>query len=481
MIRESLLRLTRQSVVYGIGQVVGRGLQVLLVPVLTRLFSPAEYGVLDMIALVASVASFFVIMGMDSAIARFFYEAPDEDARRVMVASSAAWRLLVGAAIALVFFFAAPVISSFILGDAVYAKYIRILAVALPFSTFVMFHNDVLRVTFQPSKFVVLNIANTLLVFGLTVWFVVALDKQISGALWARVLADVLTTVLGFVLIRRSLVRRIDRAVLGRMVRFGLPIIPAALAYWVISFADRWILLQAADLAAVGVYAIAVKLGFVVTLFVSAFQLAWGPFAYERAGDPGAGRLYARVLTLFVGGGSSLALVVGLFAPEILHIIVPGAYQDSAAPGALLAFAAVATGAYQIASLGLSLDMRTDLLGWTALVAAIVTVALALMFVRPLGLLGVAIATLAGYTVSTIMAYILAQRLLPLPFRGARAFALFLVAIATWVAGFAVHSGTAAGPGGTASLVSRIGLVLGFLVIVAVVARRPADRAAGRA
>lgn len=472
MIRESLLRLTRHSIVYGAGQAIGRGLQVLLVPILTRLFSPAEYGVLDLLGLVAAIASFFIVMGLDGALARFFYESEDERARRVMVTSSAVWRLFVGGAIALVLVLFAPAVSTLLFGDDAFAKYVRLVALTLPFSAYVLFHNDVLRVTFQPWKFIALNLANTLLLAGLTVLFVVVWRKEVSGALWARLAADAGTAALGFVLIRRTLVARVDRTVLGRMLRYGLPVIPAAIAAWVIGYADRWILVRYLDLTAVGVYAIAVKVGFVVTLFVSAFQLAWGPFAFEKARDPGAARLYARVLTLFVGVSTWIGVGIGLFAPEVLRVLVPEAYWGAAIPGALLAFGAVAAGAYQIVGLGVTLALRTDLLAWTAFLAAAITVGVALLLVEPYGLTGVSLATVAGYLVSSILVYGFAQRLFPVPYRGALALVLFLLGIAAWALGAWGGRALEATSGGFASLLARLAIFGVFSAVTARAIRR---------
>ncbi len=47
--REALKRLTGESLVYGLGQVSGRAVQVLLVPVLTLALSPAVFAVADLV------------------------------------------------------------------------------------------------------------------------------------------------------------------------------------------------------------------------------------------------------------------------------------------------------------------------------------------------------------------------------------------------------------------------------------------------
>jgi hypothetical protein len=76
----------------------------------------------------------------------------------------------------------------------------------------------------------------------------------------------------------------------------------------------------------------------------SAFQLAWGPFAYAHEHDPDAKSLFARVLTLYTAVASGLALLLGLFAPELLAVARSASYEGAAVPGALSVFGVVAFG-----------------------------------------------------------------------------------------------------------------------------------------
>src|SRR5262249_61327395 len=92
---------------------------------------------------------------------------------------------------------------------------------------------------------------------------------------------------------------------------------------------DRWSLQRFASLDEVGVYAVALKFFAVVTLGVSAFQLAFMPFAFARAQDADAPRLYARVLGLYVSTATAGALLVGLAAPLGNRLLAT--HEDAAA------------------------------------------------------------------------------------------------------------------------------------------------------
>jgi O-antigen/teichoic acid export membrane protein len=460
--RDGLRKLSGESLVYGIGQASGRAVQVLLVPILTRALLPGEYAISELAMAYSQTAVLLLIMGMDGALARFFYHEPDRAARVRMASSSLLFRLATSIAIGLLLAALAPALATGLMGNAAYQKYVRVTAITLPFTLLVMFGNDVLRVTFQPWKFIALNIVNTLLVTGLSLWFVIGRSAGVVGVLYGRLIGDAISAALALVLCRHAVRASFDGATLRRMLAYGLPTVPAAFAYGLITSLDRYVLQRTRSLDEVAVYGIAVKFFALVTLGISAFQLAYGPFAYARAREPGAPRLFARVFASYVALAALGALAVGLLAPEVLAALVPESYRGAAGPALWLCFAAVAQGAYSVASVGIGLALATPLLGWCAGGAALIAALTQWLLTPRFGPDGAGAATFLGYLASAVLTYVVAQRVHPLPYRGGRLIALGLGALA---AGLATR---ALAPAGATGLVVRIGVVLGFAAVVAV-------------
>ena len=125
------------------------------------------------------------------------------------------------------------------------------------------------------------------------------------------------------------------------------------------------------------------------------------------------------------------AMTVGLFAPEALRVLVARSYHPEAAsiPALLLAFAAVALGAYTVTSIGIGLALKTPLLGIAAWAGALAAGLAHLAFTPRLGPPGAALATLAGYVSVACLTFALAQRVRPMPYRGGAALALFGLAL----------------------------------------------------
>src|SRR4029077_7415636 len=131
-----------------------------------------------------------LVFGMDAALARFFYQQPDRAARIRMASSSFAFRVTTGVLVSLALAALAGPLSAQLTGGAVYGKYLRIGALTLPFTLVTLWCHDLLRVTFQPWKFVSLNVTQTAIVGGLTLYLVLARGLGVAGVLYGKLVGD---------------------------------------------------------------------------------------------------------------------------------------------------------------------------------------------------------------------------------------------------------------------------------------------------
>src|SRR5207237_5805172 len=100
----------------------------------------------------------------------------------------------------------------------------RIGAVTLPFTLLVLGCNDILRVTLQPVKFVVLNVAQTVLVGAVTLYLVLGRGLGVAGVLYGKLAGDAMAACLGIVLSRHHVSPRFEASVLAPLLRYGVPL-----------------------------------------------------------------------------------------------------------------------------------------------------------------------------------------------------------------------------------------------------------------
>ena len=127
-----------------------------------------------------------------------------------------------------------------------------------------------------------------------------------------------------------------DRALLRRMVRFGLPTMPAELSLYSLNFIDRILIVRLAGLAEAGLYALAIKFAQGMNVLARGFQLAFPPLAYSIADDDEARRAYSLIVTWFAAVCAFFVAGLWLLSRWIVDLLAaPEYFQAHEAIGLL--------------------------------------------------------------------------------------------------------------------------------------------------
>jgi hypothetical protein len=289
-------RLGKHTAVYGLGGLVSRILAVLLLPLYTHYLGPQGFGKIETVVALTTVLVIVLRMGISSAFFRFYFDTKDE-AHRTLVVRTSFWFTMTMATAGLIvgFVLADPIAHVLKLGDdpwLVRAGLRRALG------------------------------ADELRAADLAVPRRGALDPVRSGERRERpdhgrddgaarrrpaqgpdrrgrreLHRDALRLRRLLAYRRYQLGLQFSRELLREMNRFGMPLVPSALALWAINFIDRIFIAHYKGQAEVGVYSVAVRISSAVVFLMIAFRLAWPAFAYSIEDDREAKRTYPFVLT----------------------------------------------------------------------------------------------------------------------------------------------------------------------------------------
>jgi O-antigen/teichoic acid export membrane protein len=457
MLAEQIRRLVKQSAIYGFGGIVSRLLAVLLLPLYTSYLGTNGYGKIETIVALTAVLVVVLRLGISSAFFRFYFDSTDPD-RRTLVVRTSFWFTMTMATVGLVAgcILATPLAHVLRLGDDPWL--VRAAFVGLWAQMNYEQLTSLFRVEERPVAFVTATIANVLITVGATVLLVVGLHKGPTGAIVGNFLGT-LTVYFALLAYRRyQLGLEFDRGLLRAMNRFGMPLVPSALALWAINFIDRFFIAVFKGTSEVGVYSLAVRVSSVIVFLMVAFRLAWPAFAYSIEDDSTAKRTYAFVLTylLFICCWASLTL--GLLSPWIVRLLAPSKpsfYRASEAVG-ILAFAGTAYAGYTVLAIGIGRARRTQFNWIVTGGAALLNIGLNLALIPPYGMMGAAISTAAAYLAMFVGMTLNAQRVWPVPYQWRRVLTLSLVAVGLLALGKAVG----------ASLPLAIALSLAYPVVL---------------
>jgi O-antigen/teichoic acid export membrane protein len=297
------------------------------------------------------------------------------------------------------------------------------------------------RVEERPVQFAIASVANVLITIGATIALVVGGHKGAIGAVIGNFLGTLTVYVVLLAYRRYQLGLQFDRGLMRAMNRFGLPLVPSALALWAIALLSRLFINAYKGQAEVGIFSLAVRIASVIVFLMTAFQLAWPAFAYSIRDDNAAKRTYAYVLTylLFITCWMSLAL--GALAPWLVDLLAPnGHFSRSAEAVPILCFATAAYSGYSVLAIGIG-RMRQTQLNWVVSgAAALVNIALNILLIPPYGMMGAAVAALVAYLTLFVGMWLRSRHVYPVHYQWRRIITLAGVAVGLTAIAWALNS-----------------------------------------
>ena len=167
-------RLAGQTATYGLSSILGRLLNWLLVPLYTRYFLPAEYGIVT--ELYAYAGLFYVLFtyGMETA----FFRYSEKHGHDEKVFSTAAWSLLISSiGLGAILLYFADDFASW-LNYPQHGLFIRIFVLILAFDAIAAIPFARLRAENKALRFAVVKLSNIGINVGLNLFFIVLCHSQ---------------------------------------------------------------------------------------------------------------------------------------------------------------------------------------------------------------------------------------------------------------------------------------------------------------
>jgi O-antigen/teichoic acid export membrane protein len=434
-------RLARHSAIYGLGGILSRLLAVFLLPLYTSYLGTKGFGKIETITALSTVLVIVLSAGISSAFFRFYFDSQDVE-RRVLIVRTAFWFTMGMATIGLVLgcVLATPIAHLLKLGDDPWL--VRAGAVGLWAQMNYAQLTNLFRVEERSVQFVIASVANILITVGVTVLLVVGLHKGATGAVVGNFVGTLAVYLVLLAYRRFQLGRQFDRRLLREMNRFGLPLVPSALALWAINFIDRFFVALYKGQAEVGVYSLAVRASSVIVFLMIAFRLAWPAFAYSIEDDASARRTYSYVLTYLLFVCCWISLVLAALAPWIVRVLAPTkpAFHRADEAVGLLAFASTAYAGYTVLAIGIGRARQTQFNWIVSGAAAALNIALNFALIPRYGMMGAAVSTAAAYVALFVGMTLNSQRVYPVPYQWRRVLTLSTVAIALAAIGYELRS-----------------------------------------
>ena len=417
--RKHLKQLAGDSMIYGISGIVSKMIGIFLVPLYTRLFLPEDYGIINLINTSFFLLSILVICALDNSVYRWFFDTDEESDQKKSFGSYIWFQVILALFVSTLIVILSPSLVKNFFPERGKAIYLILPAISLITNILPAVLINWLRLHRRPLATVVFTIAQTLTTVGLTVLFVVFLGWHITGVFAALTLSSAAFSVVVIFFLKDWLsIKYFNKQRLKVMLKFSLPMIPAALSYWLLNNTDSYFIAYfTKSTAEVGLFGIGAMVASAIGMFTGAFQQAWGPFAFSIINNPDAKKIYANVFLIFGYVMAILAALLMLFAPEALMIFTTPEYYDSAWVAGILGYNLVLIGFSYIAIIGISIKKTTAPYGMAMLYATIITIALNIILIPKFGKEGSALATTIAQILVPAYLFYKGQKVYPIPYK----------------------------------------------------------------
>lgn len=410
-----LKELTKDTAIYGISTMVGRFLNFILVPFFTNIFDPNEYGYVMLLYAYIGLFNIIFVYGLDSAFlkyAAFKDIGDDKDNFSTPYLSILFTSILFTAIIILL---RAPIGYTINLPENY--NYLIIYSVLIIFfdsNSSIPFLK--LRLERKAKYFSFLKVLNITINIAANFILILKFKLGIEAIFISNLIASALTLIFLLPTILKNFKPKIHSLLYKRLLKFGLPYLPAGLAVMMVQVIDVPILQALTDVDTVGIYKANYKLGIFMMLFVSMFQYAWQPFFLNNAKEENAKEIFSKVLTYFTVVGSVLLITLSLFISELVKINFAGFYLlgekywsgISIVPIVLLGY--FFNGLYVVFSAGIYIEEKSIFAPIVTGLGALVNVVVNYILIPQMNIIGAALATLASYVVMAGGYYIVTQK-----------------------------------------------------------------------
>lgn len=420
-----IVRLAGETALYGLGSILPRFINFLLVRLHTDVFDPEAYGVITKLFAFTALINIVLSFGMETAFFRFATK-PGADKRHIFNLSQT-----VVAGISIFFLLISVLFSSsfaVLLSIPGRSDYVIWLAGIMFIDAVVSIPFARLRLEKKPLTFAIGRLTNIGILVGLNLYFLKVIYNPAIGVEYV-IAANLIANVFYLLFFFKWLVAwrpRWDAQVSPQMLSYAYPVMLTGLPGMVNEMFSR-LMLEAwlpenfypgkSNKYALGVFGACYKFAVLMNLCIQAFRYAAEPFFFSNSNDKNSPSLFARVNHYFVIVCCFLMLTVSINMDILKHFLKNPLYWEGLEIVPILLLAYLFLGVYYNLSIWYKLTDRTYVGTFITIGGAIITVVGNYFLIPLLGYYGSSLATLMCYSAMMVACYLLGQRYYPIPYR----------------------------------------------------------------
>ncbi|MDP3776396.1 oligosaccharide flippase family protein [Methylotenera sp.] len=407
-------KLVGNTAIYALANVLNGVIPFLLLPVLTRVFTPEEYGLVTLISAVIAIISAFTGLSVHGAVSVKYFDKEIDHPKFV----GASLMVLAGSTCLVLVFL---LVAGGELSEWIHLpkQWLIIAAIASAAQFVINIRLTMWQVQDQAMRYGFFQVTQTFFNLSLSLALVFWMMMGWEGRAWGIVAAAVIFA--GFAMITLHKEKLVDwqgdKKYAKSAIYFGVPLIPHVVGGLMMAISDRIVLNSLLDLKSVGNYSVGIQMAVAIGVLADAVSRSYGPYLLKTLANKSVekeGLIVRNTYIIFIFFFLS-ALIYSFLLPWIYLIFVGKSFHESLEIARIASFGYAFQGMYYAISNFLFYREKTGRLSMLTFGCGILNVGMTYWFVNLAGMVGAVWSFLLLQIIFFLGAWFLAQRVHPMP------------------------------------------------------------------
>jgi O-antigen/teichoic acid export membrane protein len=406
------------TAIYLFSNIFNAAIPFLLLPILTRHLSPLEYGQIAMFQILLTGLSSFIGLNSNGSADRKFYDK-NCNSQYLKEFNGSCLQILIFSTIFLLILllFSDSLLSDFL---SIPISWIYYSITVSFFAFFIKFRLGQWQVRGCAISYGLLQISQSLINMLLSLLLVVKLGEGAEGRIDAQIYTSCVVGMVSIGLLYRDKLVSIFSWKVANLIealKFGVPLVPHHLGFFLLAAIDRLIVNKELGLEDAGIYMVAVQFSMGLMMCFDAINKAYVPWLFQKLKNDNEIEKKKIVKLTYLYFSSLLILIpiLLLIMPKIVVLIVGEGFSKAGEVVGILCVGQVFGGMYLMVTNYIFYAKKTGRLSLVTIISGIINVIFLIIFVKHYGLVGAGLSFVLAKFCQFSLTWMLASKCVDMP------------------------------------------------------------------
>lgn len=393
-------KLVSQGSIYLLGNILRHAISFVMLPIYTRVLTPADYGTIELLSMVIDFAGIIFGLKIGEAIFRFYLEYEGKHQKDGVISTALILTSAInGVGLLLIMGMSGPICNA-LFGGTNQSRLLILFSLSLLFQPMIEIPMTFIRAQQRPWLFVSMSSVKLILQLSLNIYLVVLKGLGVEGVILSAVFSGGCMSLILVTYCLRQVGFKFSLSQAKVLTSFSYPMILASVLSFYITFGDRYFLKLYGTLADVGIYSLGYKFGFLLTFIgLKPFFSIWDSEKYNVLKSPDAKASFKIVFVLFMVCVSLMVVLLSVFSKNVLMVMANPEFNGAYKIVPIILIAYLFQGMASFCSIGIFIKKETFIITKSTLLSAAVITPLYVLLIPRFGGYGAAWATLISFVV----------------------------------------------------------------------------------